>query len=108
MCAWVRAQLLSCVPLFAIPWTIALQAPLCPWDSPGKNTGVGCHFLLQGIFRTQGLNPRLLHWQADFLPLSHLGSLSVRVLYAYLCFIPYIYKVPPNQFLCRECMDLDQ
>ena len=30
---------------------------LCPWDSPGKNTGVGCHFLLQGIFLTQGLNP---------------------------------------------------
>ena len=32
--------------------------------SPGKNTGVGCHFLLQGIFPTQGLNPHLLHWQA--------------------------------------------
>ena len=33
---------------------------LCPWDSPGKNTGVGCHFLLQGIFQTQELNPCLL------------------------------------------------
>ena len=33
---------------------------LCPWDSPGKNTGVGCHFLLQGIFLTQGSNPHLL------------------------------------------------
>ena len=33
---------------------------LCPWDSPGKNTGVGCHFLLQGIFPTQGLNSGLL------------------------------------------------
>ena len=32
---------------------------LQPWDSPGKNTGVGCHFLLQGIFPTQGLNPRI-------------------------------------------------
>ena len=30
---------------------------LCPWDFPGKNTGVGCYFLLQGIFPTQGLNP---------------------------------------------------
>ena len=40
----------------------------CPWDSPGKNTGVGCHFLLQGIFPTQGSNPFLLHWQADSLP----------------------------------------
>ena len=31
------------------------------WDSPGKNTGVGCHFPLQGIFPTQGLNPHLLY-----------------------------------------------
>ena len=38
-------------------WTVAYQAPLCPWDSSGKNTGVGCHFLLPGIFPTQGLNP---------------------------------------------------
>ena len=34
---------------------------LCRWDSPGKNTGVGYHFLLQGIFPTQGSNPSLLH-----------------------------------------------
>ena len=47
---------------------------LCPWDFPGKNTGVGCHFLLQGIFPTQGLNPCLLHWQVSSLPLSHQGS----------------------------------
>ena len=32
-----------------------------PWDSPGKNTGVVSHSLLQGIFPTQGLNPGLLH-----------------------------------------------
>ena len=41
---------------------------LCPWDCPAKNTGVGCHFLLQGIFQIQGLNPfllRLLPWQED-------------------------------------------
>ena len=49
-----------------------------PWDSPGKNTGVGCHALLQGIFPTQGSNPSLLcllHWQMVSLPLSPLGSL---------------------------------
>ena len=33
---------------------------LCPWDSPGKTTGVGCHALLQGIFLTQGSNPCLM------------------------------------------------
>ena len=37
---------------------------LCPWDYPGKNTGVGCHALLQGIFLTQGLNLRLLYFPA--------------------------------------------
>ena len=44
---------------------------LCLWDFPGKNTGVGCHFLPQGIFLTQGSNLRFLHWQADSFPLSH-------------------------------------
>ena len=47
--------MLSHVQLFATPWTGAYQAPH-PWDSPGKNTGVGCHFLCQGIFLTQGLS----------------------------------------------------
>jgi len=44
-------------------WPHELQPSrlLCPWDYPGKNTGVGCHFLLPGIFPTQGLNPCLLH-----------------------------------------------
>ena len=37
-------------------------------DFPGKNTGVGSCSLLQGVFPTQGLNPGLPHWQADFLP----------------------------------------
>ena len=44
------------------------------WDFPRKNTGVGCHVLFQGIFPTQGSNPRLLQWQADSLPRSPLGS----------------------------------
>ena len=52
---------------------------LCPWNFRGKNTGVGCHFLLQGIFLTQGLNSHLLlspTLQADSLPLPHQGSPS--------------------------------
>ena len=44
--------------LFVIPWTVARL--LCPWNSPGKNPGVGCHALLQGIFPTQGLKLCLL------------------------------------------------
>ena len=46
---------------FVTLWTF-----LCPWNFPGKNTGVGCHLLLQGTFLTQGLNPCLLHWQVDY------------------------------------------
>ena len=43
-------------------------------DSPGKNTGVGCHALLQGIFPTQGSNPHLLHCRQILYHLSHQGS----------------------------------
>ena len=50
-----------------------------PWDSPGKNAGVDCHFFLQGIFLSQGSNLHLLcldlRWHVGSLPLSHLGSL---------------------------------
>ena len=45
---------------------------LCPWDSPDRNTRVGSHFLLQGIFPTQGSNPHLLHCRGILYRLSHL------------------------------------
>ena len=48
---------------------------LCPWNSPGKNTGVGCHFL-QGIFPTQGLNPSLLHCSQIHYRLSRIPALE--------------------------------
>ena len=52
------------------PFHVALSVGiiLCPWNSPGKNSRVGCHSLLQGIFLTWGLNPGVLHWQVDSLP----------------------------------------
>ena len=55
------------------PWTVACRL-LCPWDSPGKNTGVGCHALLQVIFPTQGWNPYLLHCRQILYHLRHEGS----------------------------------
>ena len=64
MCA--QSYLTLCDPMDCSP----------PENSPGKNTGVGCHFQLQGIFPTQRLNPHLfclMHWQGDSLPLHHLG-----------------------------------
>ena len=48
---------------------------LCPWDSPGKKTGVSCHFFLQGIFLTPGSNPDRLCQQADSLPSEVPGKL---------------------------------
>ena len=57
-------------------WTGGCPVPLS-WDSPGKITGVGCHFLLHGIFLTQGSNLPLLHflhWQEDSLPLAPPGE----------------------------------
>ena len=57
-----------------IPWIVALQAPLSMGFSPGKNIGVGCHSLLQGIFLTQGFNLCLLHFRADSLPSGPPGN----------------------------------
>ena len=62
MCSDAKSRPTLCNPIRLKPARL-----LCPWDSPGKNTGVGCHFFLQGIFPTQGSNPRLLRflqWQA--------------------------------------------
>ena len=56
---------------------------LCPWDFPGKKTGVGCHFLLQGIFPTQGSNLHLLKRQVNSLPLMPRGRL----------FLPFVCSV---------------
>ena len=67
----VKVKSLSRVQLFATPWTAAHQAPPSMGFSRQEYWS-GCHFLLQGIFLTQGSNPhlfRLLHWQAGSLPL---------------------------------------
>ena len=64
--------------LFVTPWTVCSPHLFHPWNFPGQNTGVGCHFLLKGIFLTQELNPCFLHllnWQAGSLPLEPPGKL---------------------------------
>ena len=68
-----KFYLLSHVWLFATPWTMSHYV-LCPWNSPGKNTGVGSHSLFQGIFLNQGSNPDLLHCKQTHYHLSHQGS----------------------------------
>ena len=66
---FIVVWLLSCVWLSEMP-KLYLSRLLCPWDFVGKYTGLGCSFLLQGIFPTQGSNLHLLHWQADSLSLN--------------------------------------
>ena len=60
VCVCLVAQ--SCPTLFD-PMDCSTPGSSVHGDSPGKNTGGGCHFLLQGIYLAQGLNLRLLHWQ---------------------------------------------
>ena len=77
------ARLLSCfsrVQFFVTLWTVQPTRFLCPWDSPGKNTGVGSHALLQGIFLTHGSNAHplyLLHWQRSSGLLAPPGKLHM-------------------------------
>ena len=59
---WKKAKVAQSCRLFVTPWTVPTRL-LSPWNSPGKNTGMGCHCLLQRIFPTQGLNPGLLHYR---------------------------------------------
>ena len=85
----MHVQLLSHVRFFVTP----CSRVLCSWDFPGKNTGVGCHFLFQGIFLTQGSNPRLLlllHCRWILYCLSHQGNILAEN-YSYFllnCLIP--------------------
>ena len=72
----LKVKSLSCVRLFVTPWPMRF---LHPWNFPGKSTGVGCHFLLQGIFLTESMSPAL---QVDSLLQSHWGSPIIR-LYQY-------------------------
>ena len=71
VCMYVRRSVTSSI---FCPSELELTRLLCPWDFPGKSTGVGCHFLLQGIFPTQGLNPGLLYYRQILYQLSHQRS----------------------------------
>ena len=67
-------KLLSHARLFTTTWIVACTKLLHPWDFRDKSTGVGCRFLLQGIFPTQGSNPGLSHCRQTLYCLSHQGS----------------------------------
>ena len=108
ICVCVRAQLCPalCDPMDCSP------PDFCPWNFPGKHTGVGCHFLLQGIFLIQGLNPGLPHcrqilykWQkwesktglSEFKTWSLFPNLCS---WYNLCSWQHTLHHQPNPFLC--------
>ena len=105
MCARVCTRSVSQLcPAFCNPVDCSPPGSSVHGDSPGKNTGVGCHFLLQGIIPTQDLDPcllRLLHWQTDSLPLFHLGSACLLAcllaLFIYLFKYIYFFQLPSWQ-----------
>ena len=82
--ALLRTKLVVCVSCSIMfnslrPHGLQPARLLYPWNSPGKNTGVGCHSFLQRIFPTQGSNLRLLYlllWEAGSLPLVSPGKLK--------------------------------
>ena len=106
-------------------WPCGLQPArlLCRWDSPGKNTGAGCHVLLQGIFPSQGCNPHLLYLlrgQAGPLPLVPPGKHVLLEFFIILIqgtvpfnrwtvpitgFLPFS-SIPVNQWSCSVCVRL--
>ena len=107
---WSEVNSLSRVWLFATPWTVAGQAPLSMGFSR-KNSGVGCHFLLQGIFPTQGLNPGLPHGRQMLYPLSHQGipsEILTAIIYIYFAIFlsHFVYEVHLllnlNKYYCLQ------
>ena len=83
-------QSLSFVQLF-VPHELGLIRVFCPWNSPGKNTGVGCHLLLQGIFLTQGSDLNLLHCGKILYHLSHQHILLIYLIFvthSFICLAP--------------------
>ena len=102
---WCAVLSCSVMSNSATPRTVARL--LCPWNSPGQNTGVSSLSLLQGIFQTQGLNPGLLHCRWILYCLSHQGSPRIlewgRYIYKHICinicgdfFIFYCFWYFPN------------
>ena len=80
---YFHAKLLQSCPILCNPMNCS---PPGSWDSSGKNTGVGCHFFLQGIFlRMEPGSPVAPALQVDSLPLSYLGS-SINTLNIYQVF----------------------
>ena len=108
VCVCVQAQ--SVMSNSSQPHGLQPTRLLCPWDFSGKHTGVGCHFLLQGIFLTPGLNLCLLHhlyWQVDFLPSEPLGKPpECKLTFYQILFLPLSFCLPVTWKRSSESMNV--
>ena len=90
ICGCVLSFMCVCVCVCAHAHTQSKSNSFRPWNSPGRNTGVSCYFLLQGIFPIQGSNLHLQHWQDNSLPLVPPGKPSFLLgdaLFLWLCWL---------------------
>ena len=91
-------------PILCDPMDCSPARLLCLWVFSGKNTGSGCHFLLQGTFSSEGLNPHLLHWQADSQLQNHQGIPEIHM---YTHIHMYIYAAKSLQSRPTLCDPID-
>ena len=92
----------SC-PTLEILWTVACQAPPSMGFS-SQNTGVGCHFLLQGIFLTQKSNPGLLHCRRILYQLSQKGITLLIYIYLVVCIVHWPHQLKFHVLLFSEAL----
>ena len=102
LCCVLCSVAQSCLTL-CNPMERSLPGSSVHGDSPGKNTGAGCHALLQGIFPTQGSNPGLPHCRWILYHLSHQGSPSLKIISCQfsLCYCSNILHKVPYLCMCQ-------
>ena len=87
----------------SVSCSVTLSRLLCPWNnSPGKNTGVGCQSLFQGIFPTQESNPGLLHCGQILHHLSHQGSSWKIKKFGFWLLLALLHSVDGNCIISRS------
>ena len=96
MHACLHAKSLQSCPTLYDPMDCYPASLFCPWDSLGRNTGVGCHAFLQGNLSDPRIEPHLLgvnlHWQVGSLPLAPPGCVCIYIyICIYICTYRYFY-----------------
>ena len=98
-----KVSCFSCIWQFSTVWIVA---HLCPWGFPGENTGVGCHFLLQGIFPTQRSNPHFLCLLHCRQILYHCATWKVTNMHIFGSWMLYIISIYSYLYIYMHWQDI--